>query len=181
MSLHLIVASLFADMSVYLKTLSKATYSQPLDLFSGASLGQHTRHILEFFQCLTEQAPGGTINYDARTRSAALEQDPAAAFLAMAQLQERLSNFEMDLPLQLETNFSLEANCPAGPVNSTFGRELVYNIEHTIHHLALIRIGLRAVCPGLTLPEGFGVAPSSLRYRRARTASLPPSAVASHA
>ncbi len=167
-------------MNVYLKALNKPAYSQPLDLLSGASLGQHTRHILEFFQCLVEQAPSGTINYDARNRASSLEQDPTLAALIMKQLLEQLQACDLELSVRLDTNFSTETTDPAETVQSSFGRELVYNIEHTIHHLALIRIGLKALCPELTIPEGFGVAPSSIRFRQTQPERLPSTPVASH-
>jgi hypothetical protein len=51
-------------------------------------------------------------------------------------------------------------------VSSTVGRELIYNIEHTIHHLAIVKIALKAILPSLELPEHFGVAPSTIRHRQ---------------
>jgi hypothetical protein len=51
-------------------------------------------------------------------------------------------------------------------VQSTIGRELIYNIEHTIHHLAIVKIALKSSIPGMHLPEHFGVAPSTIRYRQ---------------
>ena len=50
-------------------------------------------------------------------------------------------------------------------VESTLDRELIYNIEHAIHHMAMIKIGLKVLAPELHLPENFGVAPSTIRYR----------------
>ena len=39
----------------------------------------HTRHIIEFYQCLIEQASEGQINYDSRKRDVRIESDPAFA------------------------------------------------------------------------------------------------------
>lgn len=49
-------------------------------------------------------------------------------------------------------------------IETNFTRELLYNLEHCIHHQALIRV---AVCKltRIQLPSNFGVAPSTLIYR----------------
>jgi hypothetical protein len=44
-------------------------------------------------------------------------------------------------------------------------RELVYNIEHVVHHMALVKIGLKELLPDLDLPDDFGVAVSTIRYQ----------------
>ncbi|MDH3651116.1 MAG: hypothetical protein OEQ53_15620, partial [Saprospiraceae bacterium] len=50
-------------------------------------------------------------------------------------------------------------------VPSNVARELLYNLEHLIHHLAIIRIAMREVEPDVELGAHFGVAPSTLLYR----------------
>ena len=50
-------------------------------------------------------------------------------------------------------------------VSSSFFRELTYLIEHTIHHLAIIKIGLNEVYPAIEIPKNFGVAHSTIRYQ----------------
>ena len=48
---------------------------------------------------------------------------------------------------------------------TSFTRELFYCDEHTIHHLALIRVGINEI-GGYQLNESFGVAPSTIKYRQ---------------
>jgi hypothetical protein len=48
--------------------------------------------------------------------------------------------------------------------SSTYYRELMHNLDHAIHHMAMIRVGLTTM-PGITLPEDFGVAYSTLKFR----------------
>jgi len=43
-------------------------------------------------------------------------------------------------------------------------RELAYNIEHAIHHMAIIKIGINEVSPYILLPSAFGVASSTIRH-----------------
>ena len=51
-------------------------------------------------------------------------------------------------------------------IETNIGRELAYNIEHAVHHMAILKIGLAIVAPEVKVPEGFGVAVSTLRYKR---------------
>jgi hypothetical protein len=48
---------------------------------------------------------------------------------------------------------------------TNFYREIMYNIEHAVHHQALIRIGIHALQPEISLPRAFGVADSTIQYR----------------
>ena len=41
----------------------------------------------------------------------------------------------------------------------------MYNLEHAIHHHALIKVGLK-IMTKIELPESFGVAPSTIQYRK---------------
>jgi len=43
---------------------------------------------------------------------------------------------------------------------------MAYNLEHTIHHMALMKAGIREVA-GIEMPESFGVASSTLKFRSA--------------
>ena len=57
---------------------------------------------------------------------------------------------------------------------STVRRELQFLLSHSIHHYALIATICHA--NGFPVPEGFGVAPSTLRYRRQQDERAPTAA-----
>ena len=85
--------------------LSDEVYSKPLDILSGSSIGQHMRHIVEFYTCLIAQHEQQVINYDLRTRNQLIEQYSKSCALAideiLAQLDEFASDFEAK-PLRFE-------------------------------------------------------------------------------
>ncbi|OQA12616.1 MAG: hypothetical protein BWY67_00191 [Bacteroidetes bacterium ADurb.Bin397] len=110
------------------------------------------------FQCLTDQYASGTINYDLRERNKLIETDPEMAILCINRICNEIELPEKVLTMKFdhgEGNTTIETN---------FTRELLYNLEHCIHHQALIRV---AVCKltRIQLPSNFGVAPSTLIYR----------------
>ena len=49
-------------------------------------------------------------------------------------------------------------------VTTTYFREIIYNTEHTIHHLALIKVGLIELNINIVNPE-FGMAYSTIKYK----------------
>jgi hypothetical protein len=160
---------LLQDMEHYLLALDPERYARSLDILSAASVGQHTRHVLEFFICLTAQQEQGCIDYDARERSMELESNPAYALHQIAELRSRLPQCSLALPLELAMNYQMSETEEASfRIPTTLAREWVYNLEHAIHHLAMIKIGLHVIAPELELRPGFGVAPSTMRHR-ART------------
>ncbi len=154
------------DLQFYLEVIDPVIYQSPLELLSGSTIGQHTRHIIEFYTCLIEQSFQKTdpvINYAKRRRDHQIESQPEHATNCVIELCDRLTDLD---PQQKCTLDCAEHGQEDLLVYSTIGRELIYNIEHTIHHLAIVKIALKAILPSLELPEHFGVAPSTIRHRQ---------------
>jgi hypothetical protein len=137
-----------------------------MDLLSGSTIGQHTRHIIEFYNCLLEQSrngPDAVINYSLRRRDYLIEAQPEHAMTYVNEICEKLNGLDESQRCMLDCG---EHGQEGLLVQSTVGRELIYNIEHTIHHLAIVKIALKVALPSLALPEHFGVAPSTIRHRQ---------------
>ena len=78
----------------------------------------------------------------------------------MHQLKAQLSSPLKDTKMQLHTK---EAQTET--VNTSLERELVYCLDHAIHHQALIKIGLKEQNLSHLVSQDFGVAYSTLRFR----------------
>ncbi|RLD18636.1 MAG: hypothetical protein DRI69_09985 [Bacteroidetes bacterium] len=165
MQINSVAAQSLQDAEVYLREIDPDVYGMSLDLLFGASIGQHTRHFVEFYQCLLDQISGTLpeVNYAKRLREPAIEDDPEFALKTIERLVDKVLALDENVTCKLKCSEQFENEDVY--IDSNLERELLYNIEHTIHHLAIIKIGLAAVAPGIGLPEHFGVAPSTLRYR----------------
>jgi hypothetical protein len=130
-------------------------YTRPCSALSNSTIGQHTRHIIELFQCLQNQYETGTINYDLRERNKVIENDATFACLCIDRIKSRL-----DIP-----NKILVLEGEQGSFNTNYFRELLYNLEHCIHHQALLKVALNEFnC--VEVSDEFGVAPSTIKYRK---------------
>jgi hypothetical protein len=140
--------------------ISDTQYTMTCITLSGGSIGQHVRHVVELFQCLINGHETGIVNYDSRPRDQVIATHRTAALECLSVISNSIS--QSDKPMLLYTGLGLEdKQCI---ILTTYFREIVYNIEHTIHHMALIRIGITEASE-IELPEKFGVAPATLKYR----------------
>jgi uncharacterized damage-inducible protein DinB len=138
-------------------------YSRGSVALSGSSIGQHLRHTLEFFVCLENGYEKGTINYDKRSHDKVLETDKSIALITIDRVHSFLQQADLEKNLHLEVNYNIGQD-ETETLNTTGKRELVYNIEHAVHHMALIKIGIRELAPYVELNKEFGVAASTIRY-----------------
>ena len=157
MQSYLAVQNVFGQLAGSLCQLQSIEYVQPSETLSGHTIGQHVRHIIELFQCLENGYEQGLVNYEKRKRDKAIENDPRLACRLLEQILSGLTR--PDKSLLLEVGHGT-------PISTNYYREVAYNLEHTIHHMALIRIGIRDTGNHLVLPEGYGIAPSTLQYHR---------------
>jgi hypothetical protein len=137
----------------------QSLYSNRCEALSNATIGQHTRHIIELYQCLIEGYPTGKINYDHRKRNQLYENDIPAAVAIIREIQQNLEQPDKEVSIFCGTDDN--SVC----IESNYYREVLYNLEHCIHHQALIKVALLSI-KDIQIAEGFGVAPSTLQYRQ---------------
>ena len=146
--------------------LKSGEYSAELELLSGNSIGKHIRHVLEFFGLLLESVDGKIISYDDRNHDILLETDKNAAIAMITDIINRIKSLDRDKHLILKASYS-KVDEHAIKLETSLNRELAYNIEHAIHHMAIIKIAVRTVFPSIDLSKDFGVAYSTIRYQKA--------------
>lgn len=140
--------------------LPEDCYTTSCKVLSHATIGQHTRHIIELYMCLINGYDNADVSYDRRERNKRIEQELP---YAIAQLELIQNNLEQpNKPLKVTYELGGVETC----LDSNYHREVMYNLEHTIHHHALIKIGIEYYT-NLLLPESFGVAPSTMQHRQA--------------
>jgi len=155
------IKNAFGQIEEVLHGLSPEQYSTPSNTLFNASIGQHVRHIIELFTELQKGYETGTIDYEKRKRDCNIETDK---YFALQQMEHIVSNIAMeDKELLLQSRFGNGEQKISMATN--YYRELVYNIEHAIHHMALIRVGVNELAT-IVVDENFGIAPATIKYRQ---------------
>jgi len=145
-----------------LEQLEPHEYRHPLPEFEGNTIGQHFRHILEFFQCLEQGISKGIIDYAARERNLLYEDSPNLTAAAFAAFAGSLPSFRDSDNVEIKAEFGGQER---PHYISTVGRELMFVYDHAIHHLAIIKIGLICHCPHVQADKDLGVSPSTIKAR----------------
>ena len=147
-----------------LNSLDETVYIRKQKILSEASIGQHMRHILEFYLLLVSGSFTGTISYDKRERNPRIENSLSFAIDTINLLIPAMGLLNTEDKVLLEADYTTDGSTE-NKVNSSVGRELAYCIEHSIHHQALIRAVLIASGLPDVIDNNFGVAYSTIRYR----------------
>ena len=133
-------------------------YTQKLSVLSNSSVGAHTRHLIEHFQQLLSGYESSKIDYDSRQRNPKIQQNANYAVECMFDIIANLDR--PNKVLQLKSACSEDT-----PIESNYHREVLFNIEHCIHHQAIIKIGLLQLGEDV-LNETFGVAKSTINHKK---------------
>lgn len=148
-----------------IEELTDKDFTLRIPTLNNSTIGQHMRHTLEFFTCLMNHHDSGLINYDKRDHDTVIESDRMIALALIKDLKSFIIRINEDKPLTLEANYSLDKD-ETVLIKTNFFRELTYNIEHAIHHMAIIKIGLKEIAPYVVVPAHFGVAVSTIKYQK---------------
>ena len=156
--------TILSQLADVISGMEEKDYSKPSPTLSNSTVGQHLRHTLEFFLCLEQGFEQGVVNYDKRAHDKLIESDKFIALAAISRIKDFISGQVLDKKLKLEVGYERDSeSCLA--IDTNYFRELTYNIEHAVHHMAIMKIGIREVANYIQLPADFGIAVSTLRYK----------------
>lgn len=170
MNLSKAAINILNQLAELVKQIQETDFSKPSDTLSKSTIGQHIRHTLEFFICFENGFKRGVVNYDQRPHDKLIETDKFIALSAINQVIEFIGTLKEEKALKLEVGYDLTGT-DFVKVDSNSTRELVYNIEHAVHHMAIIKIGIREIAPYVRLDYDFGIAASTIRYKEDRASS----------
>ncbi len=161
------VEDCLSQLESLLQNLNNDQYGSRLTEAMNSSIGAHVRHSLDHFSAVLEGVQSSTIDYDARERELKLETCVEAAqskAISIKRNFDRLDTGLVDSTIEVRSRVNGE-NSPS--VNSTVGREMMFAVIHAVHHNALISFILNL--HNIPLPEGFGIAPSTIAHLRNQT------------
>jgi len=158
-------------------SLSDEAYRQRVD--GRSQPGAHIRHVLDHYAALRSGLQSGVVDYDYRQRQSEVETHRGLAkneLLATSNWLSDLLHSSVDSQqssshsnaLKVKSEVSL-CDCCAVTVDSDLSRELLYTLNHTVHHMAYVALLLQI--NGISVNASIGVAPATASYRRSQLAS----------
>jgi len=137
-----------------------------IDIAEGmtSSLGCHVRHVLDHYEALQLGVTTGEVDYDRRNRDSVVETDAEQAKRNISALIAWLNeNVAVDVCLKMKTEISASSQ-ETVIIDSSLKRELIYLLNHTVHHMAQVTLALRIM--GITIGDQIGIAPATLTHLR---------------
>ena len=167
--MHPIIAHNLKSLSQLLGLLSnlgEEAFTANIASMHNSTLGKHARHIIEFYHCLFDGMIDGSVNYDSRPRQMIYEQSLSAAKAEINHIVKGLTALASDTDTGNQQIVLVSGEYGSEPVmaNTTPFRELLYMADHTVHHLAVMRLGVEALLPEISLDDTIGFAPSTISH-----------------
>ena len=162
MSIQKTIAHSFDEMKSILLQFDDELYQKELKIISDASVGQHFRHIIEFYTCFTEAQQTNLVCYDERNRTYLWETSIIETLVILNELKSEINSIDMNKIIQLRQNYFGESHL----IKSTNQRELMYCFDHSVHHFALIKIAIETHFPTIKVPQNFGIASSTIAFQK---------------
>ena len=148
------------QLKIAILELEQHDYNCNLTIVDGNTIGMHVRHILEFYKSLEKGAELNLVDYDARERNLELETNKLTAIKEIERIQNWLQTIVDDSKIEI-----LHQSQKDMVLTSSMSRELAYNLEHAIQHMAIIKICIKHSFPYVRIEENFGVAYATIQYR----------------
>lgn len=166
----LALAECLHQLATLLEATADADYAWRHPSGVSGTIGAHVRHCLDHVHAILECATD-RLTYDRRQRATRTEQDRAYAVEQLHHAVRALSGTGARVEQHLTLDIQVDRDGTSVSVGSSFGRELAFVLQHTIHHQALIALLLAD--RGAAVPGTFGYAPSTPRPEALAVACAP--------
>ncbi|EAR08207.1 DinB family protein [Reinekea blandensis] len=135
-----------------------------------ASIGQHVRHILDHYRAVKTGIEENCIDYNRRHRNSPVEHCPESALETINELKHWLStgaftNNDIAVISEICLNTTQSER-----LHSNLSRELLYLINHSIHHMAYSSVLAKQL--NINLPAHIGLAPGTRTHLRHQSEEL---------
>jgi len=148
-------------------SLSDASYRDRVN--DRSQPGAHIRHVLDHYHALMDGFKSGQVDYDHRRRLCDIETDRALAQAELLATRSWLASLDpVSKPVSVTSEVSL-CECCSVTLESDQARELLYTLNHTVHHMAYVALLLQL--NGISVNASIGVAPATASNARSRLAS----------
>lgn len=149
--------------------LEPEIYSEVKDVAGKGTIGAHFRHCIDMYNCFFSGLNNSAVDYINRERDSYVEKNKEEAERKIVEHVYQLLDLrenppsDHDIQIKFVTN-SEDYGTIEHEIVSSLPRELFMLSSHTVHHYALIAHIL--ISNDQECPEHFGVAPSTLSYRK---------------
>ena len=158
------LSSCLGQVETMLDLIEQDSSDRAKTAYRNRSLGKHVRHIVDHILAFKAAQKSGLLDYDRRNRGSDIEVNWETARQFLAGVQEWLAHAEhQNQPLKVKSEIDCQASV-SELFESNSDRELLYLINHTIHHIAYMRLLMER--EGYQLPEHIGLAPGTASYLR---------------
>lgn len=166
--LHESVINSLSQVKEILTTLEKLPNDVAVKFYIDDNGGKHIRHILDHFLAFLSISDDGILDYNLRNRESIVEQSWDEAQKQLDGIIEKfISNSIEDKELKVISEIDV-SDTKNSSFNSNTARELLYLINHTMHHAAYIK--LLAKQSGVIFSPHIGIAPSTASFLRKKSA-----------
>lgn len=167
--LHNALIATLEQVDTVLNQLDSLPPTQRNALFIATRTGSHLRHIYDHISALLIGVDSGVVDYNRRQRNSIEESDVESSRRRLALLRAQLRRWPKK-PVSLRVVSEIDCTETINhQFESSADRELLYLINHTLHHLAYVSLSLSRA--GLTLPTHIGLAPSTASFLREEQAA----------
>jgi hypothetical protein len=138
-------------------------YTRKIEHLDNATIGGHSRHIIELLLIIMNGYENGFVDYLNRKRDLRLENERVLAVEVLNELISGIRREDKTLSISSDSANGGTDGC----ASTSYFREIIYGTEHAIHHFALIKVALIEMKLHLTEPD-FGMAYATIKYRAER-------------